>query len=120
MGYRIKRRTAVIKFEGTDFDGAEVSCVFDVSLKTLFDFQSTAESEPENAFRRFGDEIITSWNLEDDAGNAIPADADGLLAQPPAFANALLAKWMEAMQAPPAPLGPAPNSGSTSAAQEPE
>lgn len=120
MGYKVKKRTAVIKFAvDTDFAGAELKCLFDVPLKKLFELQTLAEAgKAEESFQRFGDDILIEWNVEDDDGNPVPATGEGLLCQPAPFANAILSKWLEAVQEPDRPFGLPPSDGSTSA--EPE
>jgi hypothetical protein len=118
-GFRVKKRTAIIKFEGTEYDGAEIECLFDIPLKKLFEIQRLAEAgKAEESFRQFGDEILTAWNIEQDDGNPIPATGEGLLNQPPQFANLILSKWLAAMTEPPAPFASQPNSGGTSAVTE--
>ena len=106
--YEVPRRKAAIRFEGTAYDGAEVVCRLDVPLQMFLDFQRMAArtDDPEvleQTFRRFGDEVLESWNLSE-GGKEVPATADGFLRQPPAFAMLILSKWMESIGAAPDPL----------------
>lgn len=111
--YEVPRRTARIKFEGTDYDGAEIICRLDMPLQMMFDFERLArlskagkEIDPEvleQTFRRFGDEALESWNLSV-GGKPVPATAEGFLAQPPPFAMLIVSKWMETVGDTPDPL----------------
>ncbi len=115
-GYQVPRREALITFEGTDYDGAELTCVLDVSLSTLFAFQRLSnggQDDGENVFRKFGDEILISWNLQDSDGNPVPATADGFCSQPPAFASAVLSHWKDAVTGLTTPLEEPSRGGDT-------
>ncbi len=109
MGYRLKRREADLEFSGTDFEGAVIRCRFDVSLDDYFAYQKLAEQKDDQALRevlmQFGDEIVISWNLEDDDGNSIPANGVELCKLPVPFSSAALKGWLEAMSQPAGPLG---------------
>lgn len=106
--YEVPRRTLRLVFEGSEYEGAEVVCRLDVPLSLFFDFQRMAvqSDDPEvteQAFRRFGDEVLAEWNLTED-GQPVPATADGFLHQAPAFAMLILSKWIENVGQSPAPL----------------
>jgi hypothetical protein len=120
-GYRVPRRTAVITFDGTDYDGAEVECKLDVPLGLYFDFGRVGEEsrEQESLFRRWGDEVLLAWNLEDDDGRPLPATGEGIMALPPFMVTLLLNKWTETVVAVPSPLGGRSNGGAQSAALMP-
>ena len=95
MGYKIPNRKLVIEL--ADFEGAEVTCLLDVKMKTFFSLQDLASDNKsiESAYTTFGNEILDSWNLETAEGKAIPATADGMLSIPPALAIALMSAWTE-------------------------
>lgn len=118
VGFRVPRRSAVIEFEGTDYDGASIKCALDVSLDMLLWFQKRQGTEDADqlreAFLRFGDEIVTSWNLLGDGDEPLPATGEGFLGLPPAFGMLILNKWTEAVAAVPAPLVEPSRDGSTS------
>lgn len=99
-GFRVPVRTALLVFEG-DYEGAEVRCVLDVPMGYLLDFSKLASGNAEDvreSFERFSKEVLLEWNLTDD--NDKPVEG-GLLALPPAFANLIVTKWLEAaMQSP--------------------
>lgn len=61
---KIVRRTASISFEGTEWDGTEITCLLDVPLRVFFEFQRLSQGEDaESAYRKFGDEVLKGWNL---------------------------------------------------------
>lgn len=102
-GFRPPKRTATLTFEeGHDYHGAEVSVRLDVPMSVVFEFDSLS---PADGMRRFGDEILIDWNIEDDDGNPVPATADGLLSQSSDFGLALLDAWKESAAGVPTPLG---------------
>ena len=112
-GYRVPRRTALISFEGTDYDGAEIECRLDVPLGMLFEFtRATASGENEDVFRRWAETCLLGWNLEDDDGVAIPPTPDGLLSLPPALVTVVFRRWTAEVTTVPAPLAvPSPGGG---------
>ena len=95
MGFKIPNRKLVIEL--ADFEGAEVTCLLDVKMKTFFSLKDLASDNKsiESAYTTFGNEILDSWNLETAEGKAIPATADGMLSIPPALAIALMSAWTE-------------------------
>lgn len=118
-GFRVPRREALVEFEeGHEYHGAEVRLRLDVPMGLVFEFQRLG-SDGEAALRRFGDQILLGWNLEDDDGEPVPATADGLLTQPFGFANTLMTRWAEAVTGVPGPLGVPSSNGATSAASKP-
>ena len=52
------------------------------------------------AFSMFGDQILDSWNLQDEDGTVLTADAEGFLSLPPALGTAILGAWSEAATTP--------------------
>lgn len=117
QGFRVPRREAHITFEDSDYAGAEIQCALDVDFETFFWFQKRqASEEPDEikeALCRFADQIIQSWNLEDNDGTPLPADSAGFLKLPPAFGLLILAKWTEAVSTVSAPLGAPSSDGDT-------
>ena len=79
----IERRNAILVFDNPDYEGVRLEAKLDVNLETFLNLQTLAnstENEPENlrqAFRMFGDQILTSWNLQDEDGSNLPAAAEG-------------------------------------------
>ena len=106
MGFQVPRRTARVTFEeGHDYHGAEVVFLLDAPTAFLFEFQRAQKADTETAIRMFADSIIDSWNLEDDAGNALSADYEGAQTLPTVFLSALMERWVAEATAAPAPLG---------------
>lgn len=107
-GFRPPKRTATLTFdEDHDYHGAEIECHLDAPMGLVFEFQRIGDEGADQAgiMRDFGDRVLIAWNLEDDDGQPIPATGEGLLAQPFAFAYALIEAWGEAAAQPSAPLG---------------
>ncbi len=115
MGFREPRRTALITFEGTQWDTAEVRCRIDVPVRVILEYQRAADDEADVAalFRSFGDDILVEWNVEDDAGAPVPATGDGFLSRSAEFAMAIMQGWAKAAAGVSAPLaGGSPSGGS--------
>jgi len=115
--FKVPRREAHITFaEDHDYHGAEIDIYLDQPLAFVFEMQQQfleasdskdgSELELMQALlRQFGEHVLASWNLEDDAGSEIPATAEGLFTLPAAFVNTLIGKWLEEATSVPAPLG---------------
>ncbi len=114
MGFKIPDREIVIVFEG-DYEAAEVVCRSAVSMATYLQFQNI-EADLETGFRRFGDDVLIRWDLEDEAG-ALPADGDGMLRLPPDLATAILSGWSDQVSNPRKGSDQVSLNGSTSAEQ---
>lgn len=98
--FKVPRRDAVISFpEGHEYEGAEIKTKLDVDVRTFLEFQSVNETssakETKEMFSKFGDDVITGWNLVDDEGKAIPADAEGFLSLPASICIAIIGAWAE-------------------------
>lgn len=111
------QRTALLRFEGSEFGGAEVRCRLNVPMQMFFDFQHVQDSEDagevEAAFQRFGDDVLIDWNVQE-GGAPIPATGEGFKRVSPAFAAIIMQEWVQAVAEVPAPLGEPSPSGSTS------
>ena len=100
--YIIQRRRAMLVFAQPEYEGIHIEARLDVDLRTFLDLQLLAgasDSDPESlraAFTMFGDEILDSWNLQDEDGTVLTPDAEGFLALPPALGTAILGAWSEA------------------------
>jgi hypothetical protein len=100
--YTVQRRRAVLKFTDPDYVGMHIETRLDVDLRTFLDLQTLAgstDSDPDGlraAFRMFGDEILESWNLQDEDGTMLSPDGDGFLTLPPALGTAILGAWTSA------------------------
>lgn len=117
MGYKLPKHKFLLKFDGTVYEGAEVLTVISVPIGRFIEWQDLVDDGKGLAlFGPFGDEVIESWNLEDDRGKPIEPTGKGLKTKvDPAFGFLLLSKWMEAVHNPPDPLYQPSANGSTSA-----
>ena len=104
-GFRIPEKTALITFEDTDYDGAEIQLRLSVSFAQFIALREAAQGEDQEGMARlFGENVLMEWNLEDDAGQPIPANGDGMLAIPLELTNLVVQHWVEAVSGVPAPL----------------
>ena len=100
--FTIQRRRAILVFKEEDYEGLHIEARLDVDLRTFLDLQILAGSGDSNAtdlreaFTMFGNEILESWNLEDEDGTPLSADAVGFLSLPPYLGTAILTAWSEA------------------------
>lgn len=97
-GFRPKRAPLKLDFTDTEFQGLEVT-LRPVPMSVLSDIAVTASSGDPSAFRHAAATFayaLESWNVEDDDGNPVPADLDGLMSQDPRFVSAVFKAWMEA------------------------
>ena len=104
-GFRLPEKTARINFEGTDYDGAEIRVLLSVTFAQFIALRESAQGEDQEVMARlFGQDVLMEWNLEDDDGQPIPADGDGMLAIPLELTNLIVQHWVEAVSGVPAPL----------------
>jgi len=109
------RDARIIFEEGTTFAGAIVKCRLDVEIGMVTDIQDLIEANKHaHAYEVFGDGILIEWNLEDQKGNALPANGKGMKKVTAGFAEALMNEWMEAVTQIDTPLGQPSRNGSTS------
>ena len=103
------KKIANITFEGTDYDGLEVKCSLDLPMKVVLDIQRLSVSEDEKdkleANKIWCDIVLLSWNLVDDKGDVIPANAESaLMIAPSRLLAVLITKWAELVTEPSANL----------------
>ena len=106
-GFRIPDKIAVITFEGTDYDGAGIRAKLNVNFRYFSEIQSAIAEDNTNGLKvaeLFGDLVLISWNLEDDAGDPIPANAEGMTMIPVELVNLMVGNWAEAVSDIPDPL----------------
>ena len=98
----IQRRRAILVFAQPEYEGIRIEARLDVDLRTFLDLQQLAgasDNNPEglrSAFQMFGDEILESWNLQDEDGTVLPPNAAGFLSLPPTLGTAILGAWTAA------------------------
>ncbi len=105
MGYKLPDRTVVLEgFEG-DFEGLEVVCTRNAPMSTYLELDTAwSEERRADAFKLFGDEIITGWNYEDREGNPVDPTGAELQRLPPDMAAVIVGAWMKGVTEVPAPL----------------
>ncbi len=119
-GFVVPVRTAEITFQGTDYDGAVVECLLDVSLDWFFEVQRAVSGgdteENEKMITAWADLCLIAWNLTEEDGTPIPCDTVHFLAQPSAFTTTIMQEWQKAAVAPAAPLSRTSINGDSSGA----
>ena len=94
----------MVRFEGTDYDGAEIVLRLNVSLEHYLDLRQMSEAGDQAGMAMlFGDNMLSSWNLEDDSG-PIEANGDGMMFLPMEFATLIIGQWVDTVANVPAPL----------------
>jgi hypothetical protein len=103
-GFKVPDKTAMVRFEGTDYDGAEIVLRLNVSLEHYLDLRQMSEAGDQAGMAMlFGDNMLSSWNLEDDSG-PIEANGDGMMFLPMEFATLIIGQWVDTVANVPAPL----------------
>jgi hypothetical protein len=118
MGFKIPNRKLIIEL--ADYDGAEITCLLDVKMKTFFSLQDLASDNEsiESAYTTFGNEILESWNLETASGEGIPANSEGMMSIPPSIAIAIMNAWIEQVSSGGLVSSATSQSGSTSGTKQ--
>ena len=98
----IERRRARLEFTQPEYEGMVVEARLDVDMRTFFELQTlatdnTTPGNMEAAFAMFATQILESWNIQDEDGTTVPADADGFMSLPPSLGTAILGAWSEAV-----------------------
>ena len=93
-GWAIPKRDLTIKLSG-DFEGAELTCKLDVSIKIFLELQklSADASTIVKSYEMFGDNILLNWNFTKEDGSKLPANGKGMLELTPAVAIGILEAW---------------------------
>ena len=104
-GFRIPDQTAHLTFSGTDYDGAEIWVKLNVSFRHYIALREAAEGDDQAKMAAlFGGDVLMDWNLEDDAGQPIPANGEGMLEIPLSLAMLVVQHWVEAVSGVSSPL----------------
>ena len=104
--FTLQRRRAVLVFASEEYEGLHIEARLDVDLRTFLDLQILAGTGDNNAtdlkdaFTMFGNEILESWNLQDEDGTPLSPDSVGFLTLPPALGTAILSAWSDAATKP--------------------
>ena len=100
QGFKVPRKTALIQFEGEEFEGCEVRVRLDVTIgqqqhmETLKD--DTAGNQ-EELLRFFSEVCIESWNLLSEDDQPIPPSVEAFMALPGWFGLAIMTGWGRAV-----------------------
>lgn len=116
MGFTPKRKTYRLVFDDTDLAGLEVrmrGLSTGDYLNVVRIQADDGDETPEQVDTMLGllAGALVSWNLEDEHGNPVPADLDGVKAQDFDLVMAILGAWQTAVAGVPAPLDSASPSG---------
>jgi hypothetical protein len=127
MGYVLKKRTFLLRFEdceGLSFEGLEVRCRSTSMAKyyELIDLAvggGGAEDKPTHRAAMAGElaSLIVSWNLQEEIDGEVrnvPVTAAGILDQEEYFLIKLFSAWIEAVASVPAPLARTSSGGERS------
>jgi hypothetical protein len=124
MGFKVQRKTYLLKFQGTDLDGLEVTArslttgqQLELEAARIARAAGGADSDAgtERMIRLFSG-ALQSWNAEDeDTGEPIPTTYEGVLGQDVDFVLAIIRAWNSAMNGVPAPLSETSSGGEPSA-----
>jgi len=99
MGYRPNRAPCKLDFTGTEYDGLEV-VTRPMPMSVLLDVMAGSTKQDLESFRQTAATFayaLDSWNVEDDDGQPVPADLDGLLSQDPRFVSAVIMAWVASL-----------------------
>ncbi|HEV8653263.1 MAG TPA: hypothetical protein VG276_28690 [Actinomycetes bacterium] len=115
MGYRPKRKVYRLTFEDEDMGGLVVRAhstslgglLAALGILTIDTDDLSAEDLAKlgELFRTFAAALV-EWNVEDEAGQPVPATFEGLASQDADFVLVIVRAWAEAISGVPAPLGP--------------
>ena len=104
-GFKIPEKTALVRFEGTDYDGAEIHLRLNVSLARYLELREMSDAGDQAGMAKlFGEQMLESWNLESADGEPLPATGDGMMDLPMEFATLIITQWVDAVAAVPDPL----------------
>ena len=115
-GFEIPKRTMLLTFKGTDYDGAEVKVSLDASVDLLLQIRGM-EDDQILIYAKFGEALLLEWNLEKD-GKPIPVGAKGMTLIPATLANIIINQWTQEVSAVPVPLAELSGNGSGSEEDE--
>lgn len=120
MGFTPPRTVYRLDFEGTDLDGLEMrmrggklaSAFASAGLVGIDESNATAADVQLmlSQYQELADHII-EWNCEDEAGNPVPADIEGLKALELRYVRIIAEAWQRAQVNVPGPLPQHSSSG---------
>lgn len=99
MGFRPKRQPLKLDFSGTEYEGLEVA-VRPMPMSVMLDIAAAAATSDLSGSQHLTTTLghaLESWNVEDDDGQPVPADFDGLMSQDSRLVAAVIKAWVEAL-----------------------
>ena len=99
MGFRPKREPFKLDFSGTEYEGLEVTAR-PVPMSVMLDVLAVVGANEPGSLRQMAVTFayaLDSWNVEDDDGQPVAADLDGLQSQDTALVLAVIKAWIAAM-----------------------
>lgn len=120
MGYKPQKTIYKLVFEEPDFEGLEVkaSAISIGKLNQITRLQREVRNQGQSPDPDIIDEMwgifasaLVSWNVEDEEGNAVPANLEGLYQQDTEFVKRVIKAWTEAQVDIPGPLGQPSSAG---------
>ena len=102
--YVLEPRTCKLQFdEDHQYHGIVIKARLDIDLKTFLELQELSTSEEvsnmRSAFRKFGDDIVIEWNIHDETGQEVEANAVGFLSLPPSLCSSIIESWATSVSA---------------------
>ena len=119
-GFKPPRRMARLTFDDPEWAEAEIKCFFDISFETFFEYQKIISgavndgSEIGAIVRRWGDDVLSSWNLLAEDDTPLAATGENMVRLPFTATTMIMRGWLQAMTEVPRPLGQVSNNGDTS------
>ena len=114
-GFKLSDNTALLRFAGSRYEGAEVRVYLDVPIDY---YLRITNDEPDRGLESYDDdffsEVIIDWNLLTRSGEQVPPSAEGARKHvSPRFMNVLMGAWVRAVAEVPDPLAVPSESGVT-------
>jgi hypothetical protein len=97
--FKLKRKTQKLELTG-DYEGGEVVVVSSAPMSFLFqlvNMDGVGVKEQEELVRRFGNEIVVSWNFVDENDEDVPANGDGAVGLTSDLFSAIVSAWTESV-----------------------
>lgn len=97
--WTVKRKTTTLKLEG-EYEGGEVVVSANAPMSVLFDIMAMDDAnlkEQESLIRKFGDEVLVSWNFAGEDGKDIPATGDGVVSLDTELFNVIVNAWTDSL-----------------------
>lgn len=111
MGFQVPKLLK-LKFDEGDYAGAEIGCRMNVPSQLLLDIGAIGEAFERNdgaaiddLSRQFAEEVLHSWNLEDEDGQPVTPSADEFMDLPLPLRVSVLQSWASKVADIPDPLG---------------